>query len=204
MVAVAALAAALAVLQDARALAVIGALGGFATPLLVSTGSGNHVALFSYYLVLDLGIAAVAWHRTWRSLNLIGFVGTFIVATAWGVLKYRPEHYASSQAFLIAFFLLFVAILLMPRAPAARRSPTSAPLHRADALGQRQPAVRPADDHLRAAARPGARHRVRHRALGAGAGRLLRRAGRVDALAAAPGRHASRPAWPSAPCSSRW
>ncbi len=52
MVAVAALAAALAVLQDARALAVIGALGGFATPLLLSSGSGDHVALFSYYLVL--------------------------------------------------------------------------------------------------------------------------------------------------------
>ena len=46
MVAVAALAAALAVLQDARSLAVVGALGGFATPLIVSTGSNNHVALF--------------------------------------------------------------------------------------------------------------------------------------------------------------
>jgi len=125
MVVVAALAAALAVLQDARALAVIGALGGFATPLLVSTGSGNHVALFSYYLVLDLGIAAVAWHRTWRSLNLIGFLGTFIVATAWGVLKYQPENYASSQAFLIAFFLLFVAIMLMPARQAGDAGETS-------------------------------------------------------------------------------
>ena len=114
MAAVAALGAALAVLQDARALAVIGALGGFATPLLVSTGSGNHVALFSYYLVLDLGIALVAWHRTWRSLNLIGFLGTFVVATAWGVLKYNSGDYITSQGFLIAFFLLFVAIMLMP------------------------------------------------------------------------------------------
>ncbi|HEX6720704.1 MAG TPA: DUF2339 domain-containing protein, partial [Burkholderiaceae bacterium] len=119
MVLVAALAAALAVLQDAKPLAVIGALGGFATPLLVSTGSGNHVALFSYYLVLDLGIAAVAWHRTWRSLNLIGFLGTFIVGTAWGVLKYQSEHYASCQAFLIAYFVLFVAIMLMPARQAA-------------------------------------------------------------------------------------
>ena len=114
MVLVAALAAALAVLQDARALAVIGALGGFATPLLVSSGSGDQVALFAYYLVLDLGIAAVAWHKTWRALNLIGFVATFIVATAWGVMRYQPEHYLSSQGFLIAFFLLFNAILLMP------------------------------------------------------------------------------------------
>ncbi len=122
MVVVAALAAALAVLQNAPALAVIGALGGFATPLLVSTGSGNHVALFSYYLVLDLGIAAVAWFRTWRVLNLVGFAFTFLVGTAWGVLKYAPEHYASSQAFLVAFFLLFVAILLMP----ARRAEAEA------------------------------------------------------------------------------
>lgn len=122
MVVVAALAAGLAVLQNALALAVIGALGGFATPLLVSTGSGDHVALFSYYLVLDLGIAAVAWFRTWRVLNLVGFVFTFIVGSAWGVLKYRPEDYATSQGFLIIFFLLFIAILLMP----ARRADTAA------------------------------------------------------------------------------
>ena len=122
MVVVAALAAALAVLQNARSLAVIGALGGFATPLLVSSGSGNHVALFSYYLVLDLGIAAVAWHKTWRSLNLIGFIATFLVATAWGVLDYRPDRYATSQGFLIAFFLLFVAIMLMPARRAAAAS----------------------------------------------------------------------------------
>jgi uncharacterized membrane protein len=114
MVVVAAFAAALAVLQDAMALAVIGALGGFATPLLVSTGSGDHVALFSYYLVLDLGIAAVAWFKTWRVLNLVGFVFTFLVGSAWGVLKYRPDDYATSQGFLIGFFLLFIAILLMP------------------------------------------------------------------------------------------
>lgn len=114
MVVVAALAAALAVLQDARSLAVIGAVGGFATPLLVSTGSGNPVALFSYYLVLDLGIAAVAWFRTWRALNLVGFGFTYGIATAWGVLDYSPERYASSQAFLAAFFLLFIAMLLMP------------------------------------------------------------------------------------------
>ncbi|MEO8299905.1 MAG: DUF2339 domain-containing protein, partial [Burkholderiales bacterium] len=96
MVVVAALSAALAVLQDAPALAIVGALGGFAAPLLLSTGGGSHVALFSYYAVLDLGIAAVAWRKTWRRLNLVGFVCTFLIATGWGVLQYAPSHYASS------------------------------------------------------------------------------------------------------------
>lgn len=140
MVLVAALAAALAVLQDARALAVIGALGGFATPLLVSTGSANHVALFSYCLVLDLGIAAVAWHKNWRLLNLIGLFATFLVGSAWGTLNYRVDHYASSQAFLIVYFLLFTAILLLPARPALRQERAAiagaagvAPARRSDA-----------------------------------------------------------------------
>ncbi len=114
MVAVAGLAAALAVLQDARALAVVGALGGFATPLLVSSGGGNHVALFSYYLVLDLGIVAVAWFRNWRLLNAVGVLFTFGVASAWGVLRYQPAHYAVAQGFLLAYFLLFTAVLVLP------------------------------------------------------------------------------------------
>jgi uncharacterized membrane protein len=126
MVAVAALAAALAVLQDARSLAVVGALGGFATPLIVSTGSNDHVALFTYYLVLDAGIALVAWSKTWRLLNLVGFVATFLVATAWGVLQYRPENYATSQAFLVAFFLLFVTILVLPARQLALQAPIGA------------------------------------------------------------------------------
>jgi uncharacterized membrane protein len=121
--------------------------------------------------VLDVGIAAVAWFRTWRSLNLVGFFATFLVATAWGVLRYRPESFAMSEAFLIAFFLLFVLIMLLP----ARRAGggRGAPQRR---LGQQHAAVRPADDRLRAAVRPGARHRVRRRALGAGDGRVLRAA----------------------------
>ena len=127
MVAVAALAAALAVLQDARSLAIVGALGGFATPLIVSTGSDNAAVLFAYYGVLDAGIAAVAWFRTWRSLNLVGFVATFVVGTAWGVQRYSPESFAMSESFLIFFFLLFVLIMLLP----ARRA-VVAPPHRSD------------------------------------------------------------------------
>ena len=83
--------------------------------------------------MLDVGIAAVAWWRTWRSLNLIGFFATFLVATAWGVLRYRPALASRcSQAFLIAFFLLFVLIMLLPARRLACRDPLS-PGHRSDA-----------------------------------------------------------------------
>lgn len=110
LVALSVLFAALAILQDARGLAAFAAAGGFLAPVLASTGEGSHVMLFSYYAVLNAGIVGIAYFRAWRELNLIGFVFTFVIATAWGVASYEPEHYASTQPFLILFFLFFVAL----------------------------------------------------------------------------------------------
>lgn len=120
MIVVCALSCALALLQNSSALAVAAFAGGFAVPLLLSTGRGSHVALFSYYAVLNLAILFIAWQRTWRILNAVGFVATFGVATAWGILKYQPEHYASAQFFL----LLFVLIYLLTAVLYARNTPT--------------------------------------------------------------------------------
>ncbi len=103
----------LAVLQDALALAVLALLAGFLAPVLVSTGHGSHVALFSYYAVFNLAILGVAWKRSWRVLNLLGFVATFGIGTFWGVLQYRPEFFASTEPFLILNFLFYLAIPLL-------------------------------------------------------------------------------------------
>jgi uncharacterized membrane protein len=102
----------LAVLQDAKWLAVFGIAGGYAAPILASSGGGSHVMLFSYYAVLNGGVFAIALLRSWRILNLIGFAFTFTIATAWGVLSYQTEHYLSAQLFLILFFLYYVGISL--------------------------------------------------------------------------------------------
>ncbi len=58
MIIVCGLSCALALLQNSRALAVAAFAGGFAVPLLLSTGQGSHVGLFSYYTLLNLAISA--------------------------------------------------------------------------------------------------------------------------------------------------
>ncbi len=100
----------LAVRQNALALAVLGAIGGFLAPALASTGQGSHVALFSYYLVLNLSIFVVAWFKAWRILNLVGFVFTFGIGSLWGYRYYAPEYFASTEPFLLIFFALYTTI----------------------------------------------------------------------------------------------
>ncbi len=107
------LAMSLAMLQNSKALAITAMTGGFAAPLLASTGQGSHIGLFSYYLVLNCAIFFVSWFKLWRLLNVIGFLFTFIIASAWGITQYRSAHFASTEPFLISFFLIYVAISIL-------------------------------------------------------------------------------------------
>ena len=105
---VAVLAAWLAIQQDAMILAVIGTIGGFMAPVLLSTGQGSHIALFSYFAALNVGIMTVALGKAWRPLNVLAFFFTFGIAGLWGLEDYRPEFQVSCLLFLSLFYAMFV------------------------------------------------------------------------------------------------
>lgn len=103
----------LAVIQDAFWLAFVGILGGFLSPVLASTGEGSHIILFSYYLILNLTILGIAWFKSWRLLNLQGYVLTFGITLLWGIFNYIDAYYLSVQLFLIAFFFIYLLIPIL-------------------------------------------------------------------------------------------
>jgi uncharacterized membrane protein len=113
LVVVAIAAGILAVAQNALSLAVIGTAGGFLAPIMVSSGGGNHVALFAYYAVLNLGVFTVAWFRTWRVLNVLGFLFTFSITGLWRAAGYQSHDLYSAEFFLALFFLMYVAVSIL-------------------------------------------------------------------------------------------
>jgi uncharacterized membrane protein len=117
LVVICAASVALAVLQNAQSLALLASLGGYLAPIVLSTGGGHHVALFSYYALLSAGILFISVWKAWRPVNLIGFAFTFGIGAAWGAEHYQPAHYASVQAFLILNLLLYgvIAVLMALR-----------------------------------------------------------------------------------------
>ena len=81
----------LAVLQRALSLALLASLGGYLAPILLSTGGGSHIALFSFYLLLSVGILAISVWQHWRELNILGMFFTFGVAALWLSLIHTPS-----------------------------------------------------------------------------------------------------------------
>lgn len=120
-----ALTLALALLQNARGLAVTATVGGFLAPILASTGEGSHIALFSYFAVLNLGVLATAIYRAWRELNVLGLAFTAGIGLTWGVLDYQTADRFSAVCFTVLFFLIYVGTTALfairtARAPSER------------------------------------------------------------------------------------
>ncbi len=130
MVGIVALSGCLAVIQNSMGLAVFGIIGGFLAPVLMSSGEGNHVLLFSYFGLLNCGIFAIAWFQSWRLLNLIGFIFTFGIGTVWGREGYQPLFFSSTEPFLVVYFLfyLIISVLFAYRQPINLRGYIDGPL----------------------------------------------------------------------------
>jgi uncharacterized membrane protein len=107
MAAVTTTAVLLSVRLDALPVAILGLVGGFLTPLLLSTGVDNEVGLFTYIALLDAGVLAVAYFKRWRSLDFASFVGTVAITLGWAFKFFEPGKVWPTLFFVSIFFLLY-------------------------------------------------------------------------------------------------
>jgi uncharacterized membrane protein len=102
----------LALTQDAELLASFALAGGFATPVLLSTGENHEVALFSYVALLDIAILEMSIFKPWRRLLWGSFVGTILLYIAWYSDYYSKDQRILTVCFTALFFVIFAAIPL--------------------------------------------------------------------------------------------
>jgi uncharacterized membrane protein len=102
----------LSVLYDRLELGVIATIGGFITPFLVSNGSGNYVALFTYVAILNAGLIFLAYYKRWRVLNFLAFVFTQVIYLGWIFGKAGDVNFPYQNTFIFGavFYLMFVSM----------------------------------------------------------------------------------------------
>jgi uncharacterized membrane protein len=116
MLAVTAATAVMAWTQDAEILAAFALIGGFTTPLLLSTGQNREVALFSYVAVLDVGALALVILKPWRRLLVLSYAGTLLMYIGWYTNFYSRSQLRLTVGFATLFFAIFAVapILALP------------------------------------------------------------------------------------------
>lgn len=112
MVIVTASTIALAIAQSAEILALFALIGGFLTPLLLSTGENHEIFLFSYVSLLNLGTLVLAIYKPWRRLLPVSFVGTLILFVGWYASYYDRSQLGATLTFATIFFAIFAVVPL--------------------------------------------------------------------------------------------
>lgn len=95
----------LAVALDSQLIAVFGIIGGYATPIMLSTGEPRFIVLYSYLLLLGVGVLGVGHMKQWRLLNYLAFAFTWILFFA-SMNMYETSVFPVAITFLSALFVL--------------------------------------------------------------------------------------------------
>ncbi|WP_295938211.1 DUF2339 domain-containing protein [uncultured Alistipes sp.] len=101
----------LSLIYDRKELALFSLLGGYASPLMISTGADNYVVLFSFLLLLNSGMLVIAMRKRWRIIGVVSFVCSLAFFWGW-LLKSFDAQYAGALTFAALFFAQFYLLAL--------------------------------------------------------------------------------------------
>ena len=73
----------IALRMDSVAVVLLGALGGYLTPLIASSGGGEYVISFVYLAFLNVALLACAMLKSWQFLKPIAVIATALMFLGW-------------------------------------------------------------------------------------------------------------------------
>lgn len=105
-----------AISYNLQVVALIGMVGAYAVPFLLSDGSGNPAVMFGYMAIINAGILFLAFKRSWRLLNYASFLLTWIIYGIWLGFGYQYDrHFMLGFTFASIFFVIFYFTFLAYR-----------------------------------------------------------------------------------------
>ena len=98
---------------NTQIIALIGLVGAYAVPFLLSENSGQVVVLFSYITIINVGILIISFQKYWKPLHYVSFVFTWLIYSFWYFDQYNSlTHLTIAFGFLFTFFIVFYMMFL--------------------------------------------------------------------------------------------
>ncbi|HWZ01860.1 MAG TPA: DUF2339 domain-containing protein [Edaphobacter sp.] len=100
--------------QNSQILAAYALAGGFASPLLLSTGGNHEVFLFSYILAMDIAVVVLVRLKSWPRLLLGAFPATVAFFIGWYTQYYGAFNVGQPVGITTFFIVLFFLVFVLP------------------------------------------------------------------------------------------
>ncbi|NEN24776.1 DUF2339 domain-containing protein, partial [Cryomorpha ignava] len=96
-----------------QVIALIGLVGAYGVPFLLSDGTGDVRILFLYIAIINIGILIISFKRYWKPVYYTAFVLTWLIFLGWFTNSYDSTiHFATALIFDACFFATFYATFM--------------------------------------------------------------------------------------------
>ena len=100
--------------QNSQILAAYALAGGFATPLLLSTGGNHEIFLFTYILAIDIATVVLVRLKSWPRLLLGVFPATVAFFIGWYAEFFGAFNVGQPVGITTVFIVLFFLVFIFP------------------------------------------------------------------------------------------
>ena len=93
-------------------IAIIGLVGGYAVPFLLSNNSGQVEILFAYTAIINIGVLILSFYKQWRSLYISALFLTWLLLFSTWASAYQYDDFVPYFVFnLVTFLTFYVAFI---------------------------------------------------------------------------------------------
>ena len=92
---------------DRQEIAVLGMVGAYGIPFLISANNGRADLFFSYIIFINAGIVFLSFKKKWRIMGLLALLTSWTLFISWGFFKYEAKDFWTSFILMVIFYLLF-------------------------------------------------------------------------------------------------
>jgi len=96
-------------------IALLGMVGAYGIPFLISRNADQANLFFLYILIIDGGVLYLSYRKSWKIVGRIALVITWALFLGWAMMRFDPSQTWVGIVFGGVFFLLFTSVILLRR-----------------------------------------------------------------------------------------
>jgi uncharacterized membrane protein len=104
-----------AIRYNRQEIAVLGMVGAYGIPFLISGNVERLDLFFAYILIINLGVVFLSFKRKWKVMGQLALFITWVLFILWGFTRYEEKNFMTGLVFLTAFYVLFTVNALAYR-----------------------------------------------------------------------------------------
>lgn len=104
-----------AISYNRQEIAVLGMIGAYGIPFLISANAERVDLFFSYILLINIGVVFISFRKSWKLMRYLALVITWILFTGWSFMRYESSEKLMGIVFMSAYYILFLVSAIASR-----------------------------------------------------------------------------------------